>query len=65
MSNGVNKVIIVGRLGHSPEFKMLGDSSSVANISVATKEKWKDKVSGEMQSSTEWHRVVFFGLHLS
>ena len=61
MGNGVNKVIIVGNLGKDPEAKKLPTGGSVTNISVATSESWKDKISGEQQERTEWHRVVFFG----
>lgn len=61
MSNGINKVILVGNLGHSPDVKQLPDGNTVANISLATSERWKDKTTGEQQERTEWHRVVFFG----
>lgn len=50
----VNKVILIGNLGKDPE--MRGD---IANFSIATTEKWKDK-SGEPQEKTEWHRIVAF-----
>lgn len=56
----VNKVIIIGNLGRDPEVRYLPSGEAVANFSVATTEKWKDK-SGEMQEQTEWHRVSFFG----
>ena len=56
----VNKVILVGNLGRDPETRYLPSGDAVANISIATSEKWKDK-SGEMQEHTEWHRVAFFG----
>lgn len=58
---GVNNVILVGHLGRDPESKSTPSGSSVANISVATSEAWRDKTSGELQERTEWHRVVFFG----
>ena len=60
MSRGVNKVIIVGNLGNDPDVKYTQDGRAIANISVATTESWKDKSSGEQQSKTEWHRIVFF-----
>ncbi|HZR01835.1 MAG TPA: single-stranded DNA-binding protein [Burkholderiales bacterium] len=56
----VNKVIIIGNLGRDPEVRYLPSGEAVANFSVATTEKWKDKA-GEMQEQTEWHRVSFFG----
>jgi single-strand DNA-binding protein len=58
--SGVNKVIIVGRLGQDPEVKVLENGNTVANLSVATSETWKDK-QGEKQEKTEWHRLVAFG----
>ena len=61
MSNGVNKVILIGTLGKKPEMRYTATNSAVANLSIATTESWKDKESGEMRDKTEWHRVVFFG----
>jgi single-strand DNA-binding protein len=55
----VNKVILVGNLGRDPEMRYLPNGDAVANFSLATTEKFKDK-NGEMQEATEWHRVVFF-----
>ena len=57
--SGVNKVIIVGRLGQDPEVKDAG-STKVARLSVATSENWVGK-DGQKQERTEWHRVVFWG----
>lgn len=57
----INKVILVGNLGNDPEVKYLPSGEAVANISLATTDKWKDKASGEMKEATEWHRVSFFG----
>lgn len=59
--SGVNKAIIVGRIGQDPEIRYMPNGSAVANISVATSEKWKDKQTGQQQEATEWHRVVVFG----
>jgi len=59
--NGVNKVIIVGTLGKDPEIRYTQDGKSVANLSVATSEKWKDKQTGQQQEKTEWHKMVIFG----
>ena len=60
MARGVNKVILVGRLGQDPETKSLPSGVAVTNISVATSEQWKDKQTGDKKEHTEWHRVVFF-----
>lgn len=57
----LNKVMIIGNLGKDPEFKHLPNDGAVANITIATSEKWKDKQTGEQKEKTEWHRVVMFG----
>ena len=57
----VNKVIIVGNLGRDPEMRTFSSGDQVANVTIATTDRWKDKQSGEMKESTEWHRVVFNG----
>jgi single-strand DNA-binding protein len=57
----MQKVIIIGYLGADPDVRYTNGGSTVANVSVATTEKWKDKETGENQERTEWHRVVFFG----
>ena len=57
----VNKVIIVGNLGRDPEMRTFPSGDQVANVTIATTDKWKDKQSGEMKGATEWHRVVFNG----
>lgn len=57
----VNKVILVGNLGRDPEVRYMPSGDAVANIAVATTDKWKDKQSGEQKEQTEWHRVSFFG----
>ncbi|MGC8213247.1 single-stranded DNA-binding protein [Ralstonia pseudosolanacearum] len=57
----VNKVIIVGNLGADPETRYMPSGDAVTNIRVATTDRFKDKGSGEMRESTEWHRISFFG----
>ena len=57
----INKAILVGNLGRDPEIRYTASGMAVANFTVATTEKWKDKSSGEMQERTEWHRVVAWG----
>lgn len=60
MARGINKVILVANLGQDPETKYMPSGGAVTNITVATSEEWKDKQTGQPQSRTEWHRVVFF-----
>lgn len=61
MSNrGVNKVTLIGRLGDNPSVNQTTTGSKVANISIATSESWKDKVTQENVEKVEWHRIVFF-----
>ena len=57
---GINKVILVGRLGRDPEVRYTPDGAAVANFSIATSEEWKDKATGEKKERTEWHRIVAF-----
>jgi single-strand DNA-binding protein len=57
----VNKVILVGNLGADPETRYLPSGDAVANIRLATTDRYKEKSSGEMKELTEWHRVAFFG----
>ena len=54
----INKVILVGNLGGDPEIRYIDNGTAVANFSIATSERWKDKNTGEMQNRTEWHRIV-------
>ncbi len=56
----VNKVILVGNLGRDPEIRYLPSGEPVANVTLATSSKFKNK-NGEMVEETEWHRVTFFG----
>ena len=57
---GVNKVILVGNLGANPEVRYTQGGQTVANLRIATTERWTDK-SGQKQEATEWHRVVVWG----
>lgn len=57
---GINKVLLIGRLGKDPETRTLPDGSSVCNFSVATSQEWKDKNTGEKKEKVEWHRIVAF-----
>jgi single-strand DNA-binding protein len=60
MAGSLNKVLLIGRLGNDPEVKQMQNGKSVARLSVATSESWKDKNTGEKKEKTEWHRVVIF-----
>lgn len=55
-----NKAILVGNVGKDPEIRQTQSGDNIANLSLATSEKWKNK-SGEQQEKTEWHNVVIFG----
>lgn len=56
----VNKVILVGNCGRDPEVRYLPSGQAVANVSVATSSKRKDKNTGETVEDTQWHRVTFY-----
>ena len=56
----LNKVTLIGYLGHDPEMRYLPSGEPVAHLALATTETWRDKASGEKRESTEWHRVVLF-----
>ena len=60
MAGRLNKVLLIGRLGADPEIKQMVNGKSVARLSLATSNTWKDKSSGERKEKTEWHRVVIF-----
>jgi single-strand DNA-binding protein len=57
----VNKVILVGNLGRDPEMRSFPNGDQVANVTLATTDKWKDKQTGEPREHTEWHRLTFAG----
>lgn len=56
----INKVILVGRVGKDPEVRNLENGTAVANLSIATTESYKDKISGEKKETTTWHNLVFW-----
>ncbi|HKL20059.1 MAG TPA: single-stranded DNA-binding protein [Halalkalibaculum sp.] len=58
--SSLNKAMIIGRLGQDPDVRYTQSNTAVANLSVATSERYKDK-SGEWKENTEWHRVVAWG----
>ncbi len=60
MAGSVNKVILIGNLGRDPEIRSMQSGDRVANLSLATSDRWRDTQTGDMQERTEWHRVVIF-----
>jgi single-strand DNA-binding protein len=65
MAGSVNKVILVGNLGRDPEVRYTQDNQKIVHLSIATSERWKDRMSGETKERTEWHRVVIFNPNLA
>lgn len=57
----LNKVTLIGNLGGDPDVRYMPNGNAVANLTIATSERWKDKQTGQQQEKTEWHRVVIFG----
>ncbi len=64
MAGSVNKVILVGNLGRDPEIRNTQDGAKIVQLSIATSERWKDRITGEPRERTEWHRVVIFNENL-
>ena len=60
MAGSLNKVLLIGRLGADPEIKQMVNGKSIARLSLATSQSWKDKNTGEKKEKTEWHRIVVF-----
>lgn len=60
MASGINKVLLIGRLGTNPEVRYTTNGGAVANFNLATNESWTDKA-GQKQERTEWHKVVVWG----
>ena len=60
MSNSLNKVILIGNIGKDPEIRYTKSGKRIANFTLATSEKWKDRQSGESRERTDWHRIVVF-----
>jgi len=58
---GVNKAIVMGRVGSDPKCGFLPNGSAACNFSIATSETWKDKQTGDRQERTEWHKITVFG----
>ena len=60
MSKSLNRVTLLGNLGRDAETRSTAGGTAVANFSVATERRWKDKASGEWKSETDWHAVVLW-----
>ena len=60
MAGSVNKVMLVGNLGRDPEVRRTSDNRAIANLAVATSDKWTDRESGEKKQRTEWHSVTVY-----
>ncbi|KPF95530.1 single-stranded DNA-binding protein, partial [beta proteobacterium AAP121] len=56
----VNKVILVGNCGRDPEVRYAPSGAAIANVSIATSSRRKDKNTGESVEETQWHRVTFY-----
>ena len=59
--SSVNQVHLLGNVGREPEIRHTQSGDPIANLSIATSERWNDRRTGEKQERTEWHRVVVFG----
>lgn len=58
--SSVNKAIIVGRVGSDPDVRFMPSGESIATVSVATSDRWRDKSTGEQKESTQWHKIIFY-----
>ena len=65
MAGSINKVILVGNLGADPRVTNTQSGTKIVNLSIATSDRWKDKLSGEFKERSEWHRVVIFNPQLA
>ena len=59
--SSLNQVCLIARLGRDPEIRSLNNGDRVANLSVVTSEKWKDRQTGEPKERSEWHRITIWG----
>jgi single-strand DNA-binding protein len=59
--DAMNKAILIGNLGRDPQISQTETGTTIAKLSIATSDKWKDKKSGEVRDHTEWHRITAFG----
>ena len=59
MSRGINKVTLIGNAGNPPETRYTPSGAAITNVSIATSESWRNKQTGQLETNTEWHRLVF------
>lgn len=59
--SSLNKACLLGHLGRDPEIKTFQSGDKIANFSIATSEKWKDRNTGEYKEATAWHNIVVRG----
>jgi len=64
MARSINEVTLLGNVGAEPEIKAFQNGGKVANFTLATNERWKDKKTGEIKEKTEWHLVSVLGVGL-
>lgn len=57
----MNRVTLCGNVGRDPEVRTTQDGTRVANVSLATNDRWRDRHTGERRERTEWHKLVFYG----
>lgn len=62
--SSVNRVTLIGNLGHDPSIKAMQSGDKVASFSLATSESWKDKESGEKKENVQWHKIVVWNQHI-
>lgn len=58
--SSLNRAEIIGNVGKEPEIRYTQSGDAIANLTIATSSKWKDKQTGELKEQTEWHRVVLY-----
>jgi len=62
--SSVNKAVLIGHCGKDPEIKTLQSGARLANLTLATAERWTDKQTGEKRERVEWHRITIFNERL-
>lgn len=56
----INKVILIGNVGNDPDIRTMQNGKQIANLSIATSQRWKDKTTNEYKDKTEWHSIVVY-----
>jgi single-strand DNA-binding protein len=57
---GLNKVSLIGHLGKDPDLVRVNESTTVAKVSMATSESYRDK-DGRLKTQTDWHSLIIWG----